>query len=343
MFCSPPSSSLRPLPSALFCRRLFGSRASSFSGDLLGVMSAGEWLPSVVTASNIRRYQDEGLLPRNGCRLPGPGEVEPHPRDDERVLLLSHIDRGFSLPPHPFLLDFLSFTGSQLHHIVPNSITLLASFFSLCEGFLGIDPHWNLFRTIYTIKPQKMKKYGYAELNHLCGGFFLTKRQGVQYFPSSLPDSVKNWQNSWFYCKVDTAPGARTLPPYSDVRLSDSRGWNPWLVAAEKQQVLPLMREVVSMKKRGMDAMDLIALYISRRIQPLQARARKMWEYSGLEDNARYNNKAMSQKEFKQLMKIITSVTHGAQMHGRVRPLDNNHPPVLVINLIILSSLVMLR
>jgi hypothetical protein len=188
-----------------------------------------------------------------------------------------------------------------------------------------------------------MKKSGDSELNHLCGGLFLAKRQSIQYFSSSLPDSVKNWQNSWFYCKVDTTSGVRTLPPYSDVRLSDSRGWNPRLVAAEKQQVLPLMREIVSMKKRGADAMDLIALFISRRIQPLQARARKMWEYSGLEDSARYNNKAMSQKEFEQLMKIITSVTHGAQMHGRVRPLDSTHPPVLVINLIILSSLVMLR
>src|SRR4051812_28081036 len=173
-----------------------------------------------------------------GCRLPGPGEVEPRPRDDEWVLLLSHIDSGFSLPPHPFLLDFLAFTGSQLHHIVPNSITLLASFFSLCEGFMGIEPHWNLFRTIYTINPQKIKKSGDAggvEMNHLCGGLFLAKRQGCQYFTSSIPDSVKNWKNSWFYCKVDTTPSTRTFPPYSDIRLSDSRGWNPRLISTEKE------------------------------------------------------------------------------------------------------------
>ena len=160
---------------------------------------------------------------------------------------------------------------------------------------------------------------------------FLAKRQGCQYFTSSIPDSVKNWQNSWFYFKVDTTPGTRTLPPYLDVRLSDSRGWNPRLVASEKQQVLPIMREVVKMKKAGLDAMDLIALFVGRRIQPLQARARRMWEYTGLEDDTRYNNMAMSQKEFEQLMKIITSVTHGAQMSGRVRPLDAGRPPILVI------------
>src|ERR1041384_1542377 len=136
---------------------------------------------------------------------------------------------------------------------------------------------------------------------------FLAKRQGCQYFTSSIPDSMKNWQNSWFYCKVDTTPSTRTLPPYSDVRLSDSRGWNPRLTASEKEQVLPLMREVVRLKKPGLDAMDLIALFVSRRIQPLQARTRKMWEYTGIDDDTRYSNSAMFQKDFEQLMKIITS------------------------------------
>src|SRR4051812_32585217 len=103
-------------------------------------MSAGEWLPSIVTMEMLQGYQDPGMVPRHGRRLPPPGEEEPFPQENECVLLLSHVDRGFSLPPHPFLLDFLAFTRSQLHHLVPNSITLLASFFSLCEGFLGIDP-----------------------------------------------------------------------------------------------------------------------------------------------------------------------------------------------------------
>ena len=122
----------------------------------------------------LQGFQDSGMLPHHGYRAPSPGEEEPFPQEGERVLLLSHVERGFSLPPHPFLLDFLAFTGSQLHHIVPNTITLLASFFTLCEGFLVIEPHWHLFCSIYTIKPQKVKKSGEdgsMEINHLCGGF----------------------------------------------------------------------------------------------------------------------------------------------------------------------------
>ena len=58
-----------------------------------------------------------------------------------------------------------------------------------------------------------------------------------------------------------------------------------------------------------------------------------MWEYTGLEDPTRYSNKLVNQKEFDLLMKIITSVTHGAQMHGWVRPLDSNRSSTLVTSL----------
>ena len=91
------------------------------------------------------------------------------------------------------------------------------------------------------------------------------------------------------------------------------------------------MREIVRLKKNSLDAMDLIALFVTRRIQPLEARARGMWEYTGTDDDTRYRNSVMSQDEFEQIMKVIASVTHCAQMSGRVRPLDAAHPPTLVI------------
>src|SRR4051812_15146110 len=95
------------------------------------------------------------------------------------------------------------------------------------------------------------------------------------------------------------------------------------------------MREVVRLKKNGLDAMDLIALFVTQRIQPLQARARGMWTYTGSDDDTRYSNAEMLQEEFEHKMKIITSVMHAAQMAVRVRPLDNAHPPSLVSSYIL--------
>ena len=55
-----------------------------------------------------------------------------------------------------------------------------------------------------------------------------------------------------------------------------------------------------------------------------------MWTYSGLQDDTRYSNTEMPLDEFELQMKIITSVTHGLQMTGRVRPLGIDNPPTLV-------------
>jgi hypothetical protein len=40
----------------------------------------------------------------------------------------------------------------QLWQLTPNSILHLAIFITLCEAFLGIDPHWGLWKKIYFVK-----------------------------------------------------------------------------------------------------------------------------------------------------------------------------------------------
>src|SRR3954468_5058551 len=90
------------------------------------------------------------------------------------------------------------------------------------------------------------------------------------------------------------------------------------------------MREIIRLKNNGLDVMDLIATFVIRRIQPLQARARGMWTYTRLGDDTRYNRSEMPMDEFELQMKMITSVTHGLQSVGRVRPLSSENPPTLV-------------
>jgi hypothetical protein len=41
----------------------------------------------------------------------------------------------------------------QLHQLTPNSILHIACFITLCESFLGIDPHWVLWRFIFFLRP----------------------------------------------------------------------------------------------------------------------------------------------------------------------------------------------
>ena len=55
----------------------------------------------MVMEENLLELVEHGMIAHKSWRLPTEGETEPASREGERVLLLSHVYRGFSLPPHP--------------------------------------------------------------------------------------------------------------------------------------------------------------------------------------------------------------------------------------------------
>lgn len=98
------------------------------------------------------------LIPERGWRLPEVNEVKPTLHQDERVLLITHVRRGFSMPAHPSFHGFLNFFGAQLHHLPPNAIVYLSAYVSLCKNFIGCQPHWALFKHIFICRSQTIKK-----------------------------------------------------------------------------------------------------------------------------------------------------------------------------------------
>ena len=127
------------------------NRGSSSRSALPPGWIQGDWIRSSLRQEDLDELAESGLITKGVARLPE-GEMEPQPRPGECVLLATHVDRGFSLPPHPFFRGFLNFFGAQLHHFSPNTIMYLAAFVSMCENFLGCRPHWGLFKHIFTIR-----------------------------------------------------------------------------------------------------------------------------------------------------------------------------------------------
>jgi hypothetical protein len=55
---------------------------------------------------------------------------------------------GFGVPSHQFLYSLLQFYNLELHHSTPWGILYIAAFMTLCEAYMGIEPHldlWNYF------------------------------------------------------------------------------------------------------------------------------------------------------------------------------------------------------
>ena len=79
--------------------------------------------------------------------------VLPHEEGNKSVIFLPHVLRGLGFPVSNFFRGLLHHWGVQVHHLTPNSILHISIFVRLCEAFLGIEPHFDLFQYFFHLKP----------------------------------------------------------------------------------------------------------------------------------------------------------------------------------------------
>jgi hypothetical protein len=116
------------------------------------------------------------------------------------VSFLAFHERGLGYPAHSLLLDLLNESEVELQHINQNRVLQIASFIMLYEGFLGIDPHTNIFRAFFHGRRRTVK--GDPELTAV-GDFGLEKRPHLlgDYPAYSPADSNRGWHEEWFYIR----------------------------------------------------------------------------------------------------------------------------------------------
>ena len=100
----------------------------------------------------------------------------------------SFYEKGFVLPAGAFFHWLLHFYGLEVTHLNPNSIAQIAIFIHLCEGYLGIAPHFNLWQALYRLKghPSNIRR-------NIVGGATFSLRQGSVYPIFELHDTNKGW------------------------------------------------------------------------------------------------------------------------------------------------------
>ena len=62
---------------------------------------------------------------------------------------------GFGVPVHPFMGRFLCHFRMRLHDLTPHGVAHLPVFVTLCECYLGIEPHFDLWRRIFRLNLNK--------------------------------------------------------------------------------------------------------------------------------------------------------------------------------------------
>ena len=76
--------------------------------------------------------------------VPSVNDREPNLPSGYVVCFLAFLDRGFGIPASRFMRALVHYYGVKLHNFNPNSIMQATVFATVCEGYLGVLPHWNL-------------------------------------------------------------------------------------------------------------------------------------------------------------------------------------------------------
>ena len=116
------------------------------------------WCRSDITLQRLEGLVHHGLLRpltvTEEWRLPG-DEDEPSPPEGYVMSFAHFHERGFTVPANKFLQGLLDYYQVELQHLTPNGVQHIVVFVVLCEGFLGISPHFDLWRYLFAVNLSK--------------------------------------------------------------------------------------------------------------------------------------------------------------------------------------------
>jgi hypothetical protein len=118
------------------------------------------------------------------------GEEFPSEDVKEQVIFASFFERGFNLPAGDFFCGLLYFYRLELVHLVPNSITVVSTFIHFCEAYLGIPPHFTLWRYFFCVKSTSKRSGPVGPVM-----FNLSSGLKAEWIETDLPDNTAGWRS----------------------------------------------------------------------------------------------------------------------------------------------------
>ena len=155
----------------------------------------GKWMTSSVKEKDITELREAGYLAKEITHwLPAKGQIIPTKKPNERVVFISHFVRGLGFPLHPFIHGLMFYYGLDFHDLAPNSFLNISMFIVVCEAFLHIPPHFELWLKIFKVKPKVVDGQ-----HEECRGAMVSKMPNVTWPKGTFVETVKEWQKLWFY------------------------------------------------------------------------------------------------------------------------------------------------
>jgi hypothetical protein len=171
-------------------------------------------------------------------------------------------------------------------------------FITLCESFLGIQPHFNLWRHFFCLK-----KKGGTEGSKVARGAYLNLCDGMkaEYLNVPLSSSMRDWYKKWFYVQQEQEPfvacDVAQIP-------EQQQRWSARPTSAKMVQVEELLGMIDS----------------KERVHPL-------YEYSGLGDPTRESTRNLSWEEVNWWLAQLFDLTGHRHLSSTVKAYKLITPP----------------
>jgi hypothetical protein len=145
--------------------------------------------------------------------------------------------------------------------------------------------------------------------------------------------SVQGWRKKWFYIKDQktTSSDKFGIAPFdANKSLMKLTSWDSPPTEAEIEDIKPLLTHIQSLKSATGGALtgtQLMAFFLQRRIQPLQARVSKLWSYSGSKDPSRVSKEDLEKKGLDKRVRALTTLMKEKEILALTADFfDSTHP-----------------
>jgi hypothetical protein len=191
-------------------------------------------------------------------------------------------------PSIDFFRNLLYYYQLELIHLVPNSITVVSTFIHFCEVYLGISPHFLLWRYLFCVKSTGKRSGPVGDVM-----FSLRSSLKVEWIDTNLPDNTAGWRSEWFYI-VDQLPRLPRRIGHKPVKINE---WDLGLSSRDLKDLKGVMELVSDMKKHRVIGAAVARSFCRRMIQTIKDRVHPAYEYWGQSDPTRKVNHKIYKEE----------------------------------------------
>jgi hypothetical protein len=116
-----------------------------------------EWKKSKMKTEDLLALLNNSFLREKEMDMWHPAAGDPYPMEnnpDEVPMFARFVEHELELSACDFFKGLLQYYGIKNLNLNPNSIFHVSIFVHFCEQFVGIKPHWILFRNFFLVKLQ---------------------------------------------------------------------------------------------------------------------------------------------------------------------------------------------